>query len=65
MVTGDLPTLLLWYRLSNDTQLSTVYYDTQWSTVRLVREQHTLADRLRLVESMSVTRLMLLCKSVC
>ena len=65
MVTGDLPTLLLWYRLSNDTQLSTVYYDTQWITVRLVREQHTLADRLRLVESMSVTRLMLLRKSVC
>ena len=65
MVTGDLPTLLLLYRLSNDTQLSTVYYDTQWSTVRSVREQHTLADRLRLVESMSVTRMMLLRKSVC
>ena len=65
MVTGDLPALLLWYRLSNDTQLSTVYYDTQWSTVRLVREQHILADCLRLVESMSVTRLMLLRKSVC
>ena len=65
MAIGDLPTLMFLYQLSYDNQLSTVYYDTQWSTVRLVREQHTLAVRLRLVESMSVTRLMLFRKSVC